>query len=238
MRLVRATCCLLAALSLSACFTVARPTIAHVHIGHSTDGWIDTPGKVGLVAVAEREAEIAADHARQAFQAGRNSAELKRQAGFVLHAMDPTIEAAGPGMGYGFIRAIDGAIDHVRFAADSSDASKNLKDSILGLESAASRIRQSAKVSGAISQEIRRSNKPEDLVSLAEELRDQSATILKQTQAFRTQLQEVIARENPPYSRIERRYLFGLIRLPNGLWQWHPDVDKASNQGLGTSGYR
>lgn len=238
MRIVQALLLMLAAGAVSGCYTVQRPTIAHVHIGHTTAGWADTPDRAGLLTVAEREAELAAEHSRRAFQAGRNPEEMKRHIGYVLHAMDPALEPAGPGTGYGFIRAMEGAADHVRFAADSADASKNLKDSVLGLESAASRIRQGAKVGVALCQEIRRTSKPEDLVSLAEELRNQSDTILRDTRAWRAQLQEVIARENPPYSRVERRYLFGLIRLPNGLWQWHPDVEKASNQGQSTSGYR
>ncbi len=238
MRIVQAIFLTLAACALAGCYTVTRPTIAHVHIGHTTAGWADTPEKVGLLTVAERDAETAAENARKAFQVGRNPDEMKRYVGYVLHAMDPALESGGPGSGYGFIRAMEGATDHVRFAADSADASKNLKDSILGLEAAASRIRQGAKVGVAICQEIRRTNKPDDLVSLAEELRSQSDTIVRETRAWRGQLQDVIARESPPFSRIERRYLFGLIRLPNGLWQWHPDVDKASNQGQGTSGYR
>lgn len=238
MRAVQAILLTLAACALSGCYTVVRPTIAHVHIGHTTAGWVDTPDKAGLLAVAERDADIAAENARKAFLAGRNPDELKRYVGFVLHAMDPALAPGGPGTGYGFIRAMEGATDHVRFAADSADASKNLKDSILGLEAAASRIRQGAKVSVAICQDIRRASKPEDMVSLAEELRSQSDTIARDTRAWRAQLQDVLGRENPPFSRIERRYLFGLIRLPNGLWQWHPDVDKASNQSQGTSGYR
>jgi hypothetical protein len=209
-----------------------------VHIGHTTAGWIDTPDRLGLLAVAERDADIAAENARKAFQAGRNPEELKRLVRHVLHAIDPALAPGGPGTGYGFIRAMEGAADHVRFAADSTDASKNLKESILGLESSASRIRQGAKVAVAICEDIQRATKPEDAVSLAEELRGQSDTLLRDTRAWRAQLQEVIARENPPFSRIERRYLFGLIRLPNGLWQWHPDVDKASNQGTGSGGYR
>ena len=229
---------MLAACTLAGCYTVARPTIAHVHIGHTTAGWADTPEKAGLLTVAEREADIAADNARKAFQAGRNPDELKRHVGYVLHATDPNLEPRGPGTGYGFIRAMDGAADHIRFAADSDDASKNLKDGSLGLEAAASRIRQSAKVSVSICLEILRTSKVEDLVSLAEELKSQTDTTARETRAWRAQLQEVIARESPPFTRIERRYLFGLIRLPSGLWRWHPDVDKASNQSQGTSTYK
>lgn len=238
MRLIQALLWMLAAGALSGCYTVVRPTIAHVHIGHTTAGWADTPEKVGLLAVAEREAGIAAENARKAFQAGRDSAALKRYVGFALHATDPTLESGGPGTGYGFIRAIEGAMDHMKFAADSADASKNVKDSILGLEASASRIRQSAKVTVALCEEIRRTVKADDLVSLADELKAQTETTVRETKAWRAQVDDLIARENPPFSKIERRYLFGLIRLPNGIWQWHPDVDKASNQSLGTAGYK
>jgi hypothetical protein len=75
-------------------------------------------------------------------------------------------------------------------------------------------------------------------VALAEEMKGQFETISRETKSLRSQLQEVVAREDPPFQRIERRYLFGLIRLPNGLWQWQPDVDKASNQGQGTATYK
>ena len=238
MRIVKAILLTLAVTLLSGCYTVVRPTIAHVHLGHTTAGWVDTPDRMGLLVVAEREAATAAENAVKAFQSGRDPAELKRHVGYVLHALDPSLEPQGPGLGYGLIRAVDGANDHLRFGGDSSDASKNLKDSVLGLESTASRIRQGAKVGVAICQEIRGANKQDDLVSLAEELKSQTATLVRETGAWRTQIDAMIAREDPPFSRIERRYLFGLIRLPNGLWQWHPDVDKASNQGTGTSTYR
>jgi hypothetical protein len=238
MRTVQVILLMLAAGAQAGCYTVVRPTIAHVHIGHTTAGWADTPDRSGLLTIAEREADMAAESARKAYQARLNPYETKRLAGYVLHALDPAIASGGPGTGYGFIRAIEGATDHMRFAADSADASKNLKDSILGLEASASRVRQSAKVGVALCAEIQQSSKPEDLASLADELKGQTDSIVRETKAWRLQLQEVIGRENPPFSRIEKRYLFGLIRLPNGLWQWHPDVDKASNQGLGTSGYK
>lgn len=236
MRIVKAILLTLTVTLLFGC-TVVRPTIAHVHLGHTTSGWVDTPDRVGLLVVAEREAGTAADSALKAFQSGRNPNELKRQVGFVLHALDPKLESQGPGLGYGLIRAVEGATDHLRFAADSPDASKNLKDSVLDLESAASRVRQGAKVGVAICQEIRGTNKSEDLVSLAEELKNQTATLVRDLGGWRTQIDETIARENPPFTRIESRYLFGLIRLPNGLWQWHPDVDKVDAPAR-SSGYQ
>ncbi|WP_418316233.1 hypothetical protein [Piscinibacter sakaiensis] len=238
MRFAKTIVLLLAATFLSGCYTVVRPTIAHVHLGHTLSGWVDTPERIGLLEVAEREAAVAAEQAAKAHQSGRNPAELKRHVDGVLHALDPKLVSQGPGTGYGLIRAIEGGTDHLKFAADSPDASKNLKDSVLGLESTASKVRQGARVGVAICQEIRASNKPEDLVSLAEELKTQTASLVRDTKGWRSQIEEMVGRENPPFSQIERRYLFGLIRLPNGLWQWHPDVDKAGSQGIGTSGYR
>lgn len=238
MRVVQAIVLTLAVVVLSGCYTVVRPTISHVHVGHTTAGWVDTPDRQGLLSVVEQEAAIAAENARKAHQSGRDPAQAKRQVGFVLHALDPSLALEGPGTGYGLIRAVEGATDHLRFAADSTDASKNLKDSVLGLESTASRIRQGARVGVAICQEIGGATKQEDVMSLTEELKNQTETLVRDTRAWRGQIDEVIARENPPFTRIERRYLFGLIRLPNGLWQWHPDVDKAGNQGTGTTSYR
>jgi hypothetical protein len=234
----RAALIVLLAGLLGGCYTVVRPTIAHVHIAHTTPGWSDTPGKAGLLSVAEREAETAAENARNGFRARLDATELKRYVSYALHAIDPSVQKVGPGTGYGLVRAMEGTADHVKFAAESEDASKNLKESMEALEVSASRIRQSAKVSLAIGQEILSTSKPEDLASLAEEFRNETDSAARQTRAWRVQLQEVIARENPPFTNIERRYLFGLIRLPNGLWKWAPDVDKASNQSQGSSGYR
>lgn len=223
---------------LAGCVTVVRPPVAHVHIGHAITGWVDTPNREGLAVVAQREAETAAELARLAFQSRRNPGEVKRLAGDALHALDPALQPRGPGTGYGLIRAIDGAIDHVKFAADSGDASKNLGDSIIGLESSASKVRQAAKVSVAIAQEIRRSEKPEDLASLSEEMKAQTEEVVRELRAWRSQLDEVVSRESPSYQTVERRYLFGLVRLPNGLWQWHPDVDKQGSRGVGAAGGR
>ena len=37
-------------------------------------------------------------------------------------------------------------------------------------------------------------------------------------QQMRQQLVEMLARENPPYQPIGRRYLLGLVKLPSGRW--------------------
>jgi len=37
---------------------------------------------------------------------------------------------------------------------------------------------------------------------------------------MRQQLSEMLSRENPPYHPVGRRYLLGLVRMPNGRWAY------------------
>ncbi len=100
---------------------------AHAHIDHVATGWTDTPGQAGLLETAMKEAKIAAQHAGFAASRPDDLAWMKTHANHVLHALDPSRIAKGPGMGYGVIRAASGVAKHINFAASSDDASKNVK---------------------------------------------------------------------------------------------------------------
>ncbi len=100
---------------------------SHLHIGHVLTSWNDTPEQRGLLPTAMAEAEIAAQHAGFAMQQLDNLDWLKLHTGHVLHAVDPSVEAQGPGLGYGVRQAAAGTEKHVGFAADSDDASDNVK---------------------------------------------------------------------------------------------------------------
>lgn len=107
---------------------------AQAHIGHVMNSWSDTPSKQGLLPTAMKEASIAATHADYAAKATDNLAEMKLHASHVRHAIDPTLEAAGPGVGYGLLKAVDGAIIHTTLASksvDASDAVKTHKDHVV-----------------------------------------------------------------------------------------------------------
>jgi predicted house-cleaning NTP pyrophosphatase (Maf/HAM1 superfamily) len=51
--------------------------------------------------------------------------------GHVLHAIDPAVEAKGPGLGYGVKKAAAGVAQHVELAAKASTASANAKTQAL-----------------------------------------------------------------------------------------------------------
>jgi hypothetical protein len=92
-----------------------------VHIGHVVNGFDDTPGLRGLLPVAIAEVRIAAQHATLAGAQPTNLDYMKTHVGHVIHALDPTILAAGPGLGYGVKKATAGTVMHLEMAANAQN---------------------------------------------------------------------------------------------------------------------
>jgi hypothetical protein len=123
-----------AILALSAGFAVALSanmasagSEANAHIGHVVSSWQDTPSERGLLPTATREALVAAAHANYSVNAADDFGTMKVHARHVRHAIDPTLEAGGPGMGYGLILATEGAIKHITFARETADTTEAIK---------------------------------------------------------------------------------------------------------------
>ena len=105
----------------------AQSNPAHIHIGHVMTTWKDTPNKQGFLPVAVADAKVAATHAGLMQNSPDNLDSVRLHAGHVLHALDPTLEAKGPGSGYGVKRAAAGALQHIQLAAKSEGASQNVQ---------------------------------------------------------------------------------------------------------------
>ncbi|NNE84672.1 MAG: hypothetical protein HKN28_11945 [Alphaproteobacteria bacterium] len=105
----------------------APANMAHAHMGHVTTSWKDTPDKMGLLPTAMAEAKIAKQHATLVLQQPANLAWLKTHTGHVINAVDPSVEAEGPGLGYGVMKAAAGVNQHINLAAGSDGASGNVK---------------------------------------------------------------------------------------------------------------
>jgi hypothetical protein len=99
----------------------------HLHIGHVMTNWRDTPGNVGFLIAAISDTKVAVIHAKLAASTPDNLDLMKLHAGHVLNALDPSIEAKGPGSGYGVKKAAAGALQHLDFAAKAEGASPNVK---------------------------------------------------------------------------------------------------------------
>jgi len=96
------------------------------HIGHAAIAFGDTPGGQGLLPTALAEAEIAAQHAELGAADLANLNGMRRHAGHVLHALDPSVVAGGPGLGYGVRQGAAGAAFHIELAGGSDGASENV----------------------------------------------------------------------------------------------------------------
>ena len=103
-----------------------EPPLVHAHIGHVMTAWRETPGQVGLLTIAQSDTRIAAAHTLL-LSKSTSLDDMKLHAGHVLHALDPTIETAGPASGYGAKKAAAGAMQHVGFTAAVDNASAAVK---------------------------------------------------------------------------------------------------------------
>lgn len=113
-------------LLLSAGAVQAQSNPTHNHILHILSGFPQTPGGEGLLPTALAEANVAVQHARLAGADPDNLGAMKLHTTHVLHAVDPRIQAQGPGLGYGVKWAAVGVADHIEFATLSDRASDSL----------------------------------------------------------------------------------------------------------------
>jgi hypothetical protein len=134
--------------------TKVEAIAAHLHLGHVMTNWRDTPGSRGFLPVAADEARVAVQHARLASQSA-NLDDIKLHAGHVLHALDPTLEAKGPGAGYGVKQAATGAAQHLDFAVKAEGATATITTSVTKVSSSLAQVQQWVGEAVAAAQEIR-----------------------------------------------------------------------------------
>ena len=211
------------------------PLISHAHVGHCLTTWHDTPQERGLFQVALAELDTAQSESTAALASDRSVVQKAVHLDNAAHALNPDVQPLGPGLDYGAIRALESAIEHLEYAATSGDASQNIVSSVAGLSEVglaiAERLRTAAtqaKSAGA--------NDPAALERAAVALNSTLQAAIAGVDAngdgriepnaaeagmqqLRGQLDAMLARESDPaYQPVERKYLLGLVRLPDGKW--------------------
>lgn len=236
----------------SGCATRA-PTIAHTHVGHAMEGWHDTPGKKGLFEVAEDKAQLASRHAERAAEDATNLKKVKAEISKVLIATDTFWDDEGETKveaPYGLKQALTGAIDHITFAANSDDASINVKNSTSILVGNVAVVLDRCDLITALGDEIQASDSKEEVGILLQEVRSLTHANLHGIDSngdgvvgsnseemgikqLRVEIENMIAREDPPYATVDRWYLFNLVRLPSGEWIFKTVADWDGGGGGG-----
>ncbi|MEA3412124.1 MAG: hypothetical protein U9R74_11385 [Pseudomonadota bacterium] len=214
------------------------PTIAHTHVGHAMTGWHDTPDKGGLFTTAEDKAGEALRAAEAASSAG-DLQDIQARIEEVMIATDPQY-ATGPGGGgvkapYGLRQALSGAVAHISFAANSPDASENIKQSSGQFTLSARPVLERSDLVIALGSDILASDSEEEARILGEEVLFLArANVMGDDsdgdgvpgsspeeygmRQLRDEIQAMIDREDPPYTTVDTWYLFNLVKLPSGQW--------------------
>ncbi|HSG00803.1 MAG TPA: hypothetical protein VLA20_06710 [Vicinamibacterales bacterium] len=145
---------------------------ARAHMGHVLDAMNGTPDGAGLLPTAMAEAAIAEQHAGLAAKMSGDLDAMKRHAGHVLHAVDPSAEAQGPGKGYGVKKAAAGIGTHIGLAAASEGASDNVKMHATHVAGAAESVVKRCDEIAALVSQIRAAASAADAAPLATKLHD------------------------------------------------------------------
>jgi len=211
---------------LSGC--VSRPpTIAHVHLGHALTGVHVTPGKAGYLAVAEERALMTVESARAAAKA-TTIAQIKP-------AIAAAASAATSEEDFGLRLAVAQASNHISFAADSEDASANVRNEAARFAKNIAGVVERCDLIALFAKDVAATNRIEEAKALTQEIDklalqnlngvdlDRDGRIGSQPNEYgikqlRQEIADMIAREDPPYRTVDQFFLFNLVRLPNGRW--------------------
>jgi len=228
---------------LLACATEV-PKYSHIHVGHALNGWVNTPGQKGLFVTTEEFADRIARLSVSSIEASRKSdfATVRKNSEEIIRLIgdDPRAEIAGPDS-YTFLTALQGAVNHLAFAVESDDASQNLQKGIQRVIDNSATLFARTDVLRTLAEVAMVEPGGDPLSDVAREIRVLAVQNLEGEdinkdnfigdtpeeyglRQLRRDLAATIENERPPFRPVEQRYLFGLVRLPDGSWQFRdPD---------------
>ena len=146
-----------------------QANMVQTHIGHVMESFSGTPMNMGLLPAAMAEARTAAQHAGLAAKS-TTLAMFQTHSGHVINAIDPTIVAQGPGLGYGLKKAATGVATHAELAGKAPEANAGVRTHSMHVNTAATNVAAMADEVVGIAQKIRASTSMEEAAKLAAEM--------------------------------------------------------------------
>jgi len=202
------------------------PTISHVHVGHAITAWPKTPNKQGLLVTAEIASVRAATNTDLLLKAAAEG-NLKRSQKFlkaIAEAVDPGHFDDNSIEEYGLRRATAEAVTHLRLASEVRDASANVQRTVARANINAAEIIDRADELVAFLEEGLKSSDTTEIEIIADEIDRNIRAIVGGPDNdgnyglfdLRQDIEDMVAREDPPYKTVDSWYLFNLVKLPDG----------------------
>jgi hypothetical protein len=232
-RVACVTLTLLVALGLTGgCAHMVAPRLSHAHLGHALTAWHDTPGQQGLLVVARQRADAALVEAQNATRASGDAA--RRHIANVATALAPEAESE---RAYGLLRALEGAVEHIGYAAVAKDASRNIVTAGAGIDAVADSVIDGYRRALTVARSADKLP-AEQLRATALELQRGLLQLTNGSDAdgdgritltpreaglvqIEQRLAQAVAEErDPPFRPLPHSVLFGLVRTEDGQWSF------------------
>ena len=217
--------------------------MSHAHIGHALTAWGATPDEQGLFVVAETETQIAIKESEKAIEDKTNKDAVDIHLSNILNVLNPD---AGAEQNYGAIHALSEAADHMLYASQSNDASDNMVSMVTEFNDTQVFVANKLNLAKEIAHLAQNSTGQEqqDLLThlqntlyavLDGDDKNQDGVVdANSKEAGLLQLREIIStglrKEVPAYHPVGKKYLLGLVRLPNGSWAYRFDASNKRRQ--------
>ena len=140
------------------------------HIGHVNTSFRDTPEQKGFLETAIAEADVAIQHATLGMRDLTNLDAMKRHAGHVLNALDPSLMAEGPGKGYGLKKAATNVANHITMAGGTEGQPAGVKTHSVHVAQSANNTVKRVDEMIALAQQIQSATSAEQAKPLFEQL--------------------------------------------------------------------
>jgi hypothetical protein len=159
---------------------------AHLHLGHVMTNWRDTPSNVGFLIAAISDAKVAAVHADLVAKSSNNFDDIKLHATHVLNALDSSIEAKGPGSGYGVKKAASNALQHLDMAVAAEGVTPNIKEHAVQVSASLNNVLQFTDQAVGAALKARIADSASDAIPFVKELNELTKSIVDSLQQAKT----------------------------------------------------
>ncbi len=210
-------------------------SLSHIHIGHTLTAWPDTPDQQGLFQTAENLANESArrivaldnqiEREPQTFSTTQVTNEVNKISALVSTPSDSK--------SYSVTSSLKKAIDHINYAKESDDASRNVIEGASYFEQNSVGIFKRAAVFENIATNIQSDQERSEIGQSVNNLRviivqilegadiDKDGTIGSSPNEYglgqlRDHLAGVIGNEYPAYRPYPKKVLFGVLKLKSG----------------------